>query len=143
VKYIKNTTAILKEEYSGDIPNTVESLCRLPGVGPKMAHLCMNIGWGIVTGIGNIAGFQEFTVKLLTPTSPGVDTHVHRISNRLGWVNSKNPEDTRKQLEDWLPKEYWDEVNHLLVGFGQTLCRPVHPRCGDCLNKDTCPSAFK
>jgi hypothetical protein len=52
VKYIKNTAAILKEEYSGDIPNTVEDLCRLPGVGPKMAHLCMNIGWGIVTGIG-------------------------------------------------------------------------------------------
>jgi endonuclease III len=143
VKYIKNTTAILKEEYSGDIPNTVESLCRLPGVGPKMAHLCMNIGWGIVTGIGNIFGFQECTIKLLMPTSTGVDTHVHRISNRLGWVNSKNPEDTRKQLEDWLPKEYWDEVNHLLVGFGQTLCRPVHPRCGDCLNKDSCPSAFK
>ncbi|XP_059481417.1 endonuclease III-like protein 1 [Neocloeon triangulifer] len=124
VRHIKATTAVLAEKYNGDIPNTVKDLCSLPGVGPKMAHLCMNIGWGIVTGIG-------------------VDTHVHRISNRLGWVKSKNPEDTRKQLEDWLPQELWDEVNHLLVGFGQTICRPVNPRCGECLNKDTCPAAFK
>lgn len=144
MKYIKNTTAILKEEYSGDIPNTVESLCRLPGVGPKMAHLCMNIGWGIVTGIGNFFYISAYgTINLIMSFVLGVDTHVHRISNRLGWVKSKMPEDTSKQLEDWLPREFWDEVNHLLVGFGQTLCRPVHPRCGDCLNKDSCPSAFR
>ncbi|XP_065347818.1 endonuclease III-like protein 1 [Cloeon dipterum] len=124
VRHIKATTSVLADKYKGDIPQSVDELCSLPGVGPKMAHLCMNIAWGIVTGIG-------------------VDTHVHRISNRLGWVNSKQPEDTRKQLEDWLPKDLWDEVNHLLVGFGQTICRPVNPRCAECLNKDTCPAAFK
>uniref|UniRef100_A0A1B6LA97 Endonuclease III homolog n=1 Tax=Graphocephala atropunctata TaxID=36148 RepID=A0A1B6LA97_9HEMI len=121
VKYIKAATQVLKDEYNGDIPDTVEKLCKLPGVGPKMAHLCMNVGWKTVTGIG-------------------VDTHVHRISNWLGWVrDTRTPEQTRAQLEDWLPEELWSEVNHLLVGFGQTICRPVGPQCATCLNSELCP----
>lgn len=124
VQYIKRTTRILKDTYNGDIPNTIKDLCQLPGVGPKMAHLCMSCAWNEVTGIG-------------------VDTHVHRISNRLGWVKktTKTPENTRIALESWLPKELWREVNHLLVGFGQTICRPIGPHCDSCLNKTTCPSA--
>lgn len=121
--YLKKVAQILKDKYNGDIPNTVEDLCSLPGVGPKMAHLCMNEAWKIVTGIG-------------------VDTHVHRIAARLGWVPSKGiktPEDTRKALESWLPKEYWSEINHLLVGFGQTICTPVGPKCDKCHNQDLCP----
>ncbi|KAJ8889124.1 hypothetical protein PR048_008618 [Dryococelus australis] len=122
VKFIKKTSQILKEEYNEDIPDSVQKLCQLPGVGPKMAHLCMNIAWGLLTGIG-------------------VDTHVHRISNRLGWVQTttKTPEATRVALESWLPRELWDEVNHLLVGFGQQVCRPVGPACSTCLNRDLCP----
>lgn len=125
VQYIKRTSAILLDKYNGDIPDTVEKLCELPGVGPKMAHLCMNCAWGVVTGIG-------------------VDTHVHRISNRLGWVPhpTKNPEETRKALEDWLPSDLWSEVNHLLVGFGQQICRPVGPHCTTCLNVEICPYAL-
>ena len=75
----------------------------------------------------------------------GVDTHVYRISNRLGWlkVQSKNPEETRKGLEDWLPSELWREVNFMLVGFGQTICTPLRPKCGECLNKDICPTGVK
>jgi endonuclease-3 len=69
----------------------------------------------------------------------GVDTHVHRISNRLGWVESKTPEDTRLQLEDWLPPEYWREVNHLMVGYGQLLCKPIGPMCSTCPVRDLCP----
>ncbi|TNN69439.1 Endonuclease III-like protein 1 [Liparis tanakae] len=86
VKYLKLTSAMLQKEFSGDIPDSVEGLVRLPGVGPKMAHLAMDIAWDKVSGIG-------------------VDTHVHRISNRLGWLKkpSKNPEETRKALEEWLP----------------------------------------
>ena len=86
MEYIRKTTEILKEQ-GGDIPRTVEGLCKLPGVGPKMAYLVMKCAWDDVCGIG-------------------VDTHVHRISNRLGWVKktTKNPEDTRKALEDWLPR---------------------------------------
>ncbi|KAK3911944.1 Endonuclease III-like protein 1 [Frankliniella fusca] len=124
VQYIKRTSIILRDKYMGDIPDTVEKLCELPGVGPKMAHLCMNCAWGVVTGIG-------------------VDTHVHRISNRIGWVPrpTKNPEETRKALEDWLPSDLWSEVNHLLVGFGQQICRPVGPHCSTCLNVAICPYA--
>ncbi|XP_045485639.1 endonuclease III-like protein 1 [Pieris rapae] len=123
VKYIKKTTQTLKEQYNSDIPDSAEKLCKLNGVGPKMAHICMKVAWNKVTGIG-------------------VDTHVHRISNRIGWVKNPTatPEDTRKALQSWLPFELWSEVNHLMVGFGQTICLPIGPNCDECLNKDICPS---
>lgn len=75
----------------------------------------------------------------------GVDTHVHRISNRIGWVKkpTPTPEDTRKALQFWLPFELWSEVNHLMVGFGQTICTPISPICNECLNRDICPSSGK
>lgn len=75
----------------------------------------------------------------------GVDTHVHRISNRIGWVKkpTATPEDTRKSLQTWLPFDLWSDVNHLLVGFGQTICLPVGPMCHECLNRDICPSSDK
>uniref|UniRef100_A0A3Q3S5A0 Endonuclease III-like protein 1 n=1 Tax=Mastacembelus armatus TaxID=205130 RepID=A0A3Q3S5A0_9TELE len=114
---------IITKEFAGDIPKCVEGLVRLPGVGPKMAHLAMDIAWDQVSGIG-------------------VDTHVHRISNRLGWLRkpTKNPEETRKALEEWLPRELWSEINWLLVGFGQQVCLPVSPLCSVCLNQHSCPS---
>jgi len=87
---------------------------------------------------------DSFSVKLsYLCCFTGVDTHVHRISNRIGWVprQTKNPEETRKALEDWLPSELWSEVNHLLVGFGQQICRPVGPHCDSCLNVQLCPYA--
>ncbi|XP_069503427.1 endonuclease III-like protein 1 isoform X2 [Ambystoma mexicanum] len=124
VKYIKQTTEILKQQYSSDIPDNLADLVKLPGIGPKMAHLIMDIAWNNVSGIG-------------------VDTHVHRISNRLRWVpkETKTPEETRINLENWLPRELWSEMNWLLVGFGQQICLPVSPRCAACLNKDVCPAA--
>ncbi|XP_050824728.1 endonuclease III-like protein 1 isoform X1 [Gopherus flavomarginatus] len=126
VKYIKQTTAILKQQYGSDIPSTVKELVKLPGVGPKMAHLVMDIAWKNVTGIG-------------------VDTHVHRVSNRLKWVKkeTKTPEETRVALEDWLPRDLWSEINWLLVGFGQQICQPVNPRCRECLNRHICPAATR
>ena len=123
-KYIKKTCEILKEKYNNDIPDNVEELIQLPGVGPKMAYLVMNIAWKKQTGIG-------------------VDTHVHRISARLGWTDPKlckTPEQTRRSLEDWLPRDRWTEINWLLVGFGQQVCLPLHPRCGECLNRQLCPT---
>lgn len=125
--YLKKVAAILDEQYKGDIPDSIEALCKLPGVGPKMAHLCMLEAWNIVTGIG-------------------VDTHVHRIAARLNWVPKtgiKTPEDTREALESWLPRDYWREINHLLVGLGQTVCLPVGPKCHECYNNLICPSAGK
>ncbi|XP_076246709.1 nth-like DNA glycosylase 1 [Calliopsis andreniformis] len=126
VEYIKRTSVILMDKYESDIPKTIKELCELPGVGPKMAHICMQIAWGEVSGIG-------------------VDTHVHRICNRIGWVKkpTKTPEETRVALEEWLPRDQWSEVNHLLVGFGQEICVPRFPKCSECLNKDICPSAGK
>ncbi|XP_029802284.1 endonuclease III-like protein 1 isoform X1 [Suricata suricatta] len=124
VKYIKQTSAILQQRYGGDIPASVAELVALPGVGPKMAHLAMAVAWGTVSGIA-------------------VDTHVHRIANRLGWTRTatKSPEKTRAALEEWLPRELWSEINGLLVGFGQQTCLPVHPRCQGCLNRTLCPAA--
>ncbi|XP_051877793.1 endonuclease III-like protein 1 [Pristis pectinata] len=124
VRYIKQTTAILKEQYGGDIPNTVSGLLRLPGVGPKMAHLIMKLAWGHVSGIS-------------------VDTHVHRIANRLQWLKkeTRTPEESRLALEEWMPRDLWSEINWLLVGFGQQICLPVNPRCSGCLNRDICPAA--
>jgi endonuclease-3 len=113
-EYIKKVTKICKEQYDGDIPPDVESLQKLPGVGPKMAYLCMSTAWNMEVGIG-------------------VDTHVHRISNRLGWIETHKPEQTRIALEKFLPKENWHHVNQLLVGFGQTICTPTYPKCEKCL----------
>ena len=111
--YIKKTSNILDEQYGGDIPDTVEGLMALPGVGPKMAYLCMTSAWSKVLGIG-------------------VDVHVHRITNLLGWNKTKTPEETRKALEAWLPREKWREINPMLVGFGQTICLPVGRKCDKC-----------
>ncbi len=73
----------------------------------------------------------------------GVDVHVHRITNLWGWHKTRTPEETRAALEAWLPKEKWHDINHLLVGFGQTICLPVGRRCGECTLADRglCPSA--
>ncbi|XP_038181929.1 endonuclease III-like protein 1 isoform X2 [Arvicola amphibius] len=124
VKFIKQTTAILQQRYEGDIPASVAELVALPGVGPKMAHLTMAVAWGTVSGIA-------------------VDTHVHRIANRLRWTKkvTKTPEATRTALEEWLPRGLWSEINGLLVGFGQQICLPVHPQCQACLNRALCPAA--
>ncbi|KIX05397.1 uncharacterized protein Z518_06269 [Rhinocladiella mackenziei CBS 650.93] len=112
-KYIKQAATILKQEYNSDIPDTIEGLVRLPGVGPKMAYLCMSAAWGVDQGIG-------------------VDVHVHRITNLWGWHKTKTPEETRMWLEGWLPRDRWHEINKMLVGLGQTVCLPVGRRCGEC-----------
>ncbi|KAJ3317510.1 hypothetical protein HDV06_001510 [Boothiomyces sp. JEL0866] len=118
--YLQKTAKILLEKYNGDVPNNLKEMLDLPGVGPKMAYLAMQECWNMVEGIG-------------------VDTHVHRICNRLGWTKSKSPEQTRAQLEQWLDKKYWSEVNVLLVGYGQVLCKPVNPMCGSCPVARLCP----
>ena len=123
-RYIKAAAEILRDKFNGDIPDTIEGLTSLPGVGPKMAYLCMSSAWGRTLGIG-------------------VDVHVHRITNLWGWHKTKTPEETRAALEAWLPQEKWHEINHLLVGFGQTICTPVGRDCSTCAlsEKGLCPSA--
>ncbi|KAI1271233.1 DNA glycosylase [Xylaria sp. FL0933] len=126
-KYLQQAAAICRDAHGGDIPDTIEGLVSLPGVGPKMAHLCLSAAWGRTEGIG-------------------VDVHVHRITNLWRWHGtggSKNPEDTRVKLESWLPRDRWREINTLLVGLGQTVCLHVGRRCGDCELglKGLCPAA--
>ncbi|KAI9742161.1 MAG: DNA N-glycosylase and apurinic/apyrimidinic (AP) lyase [Claussenomyces sp. TS43310] len=112
-RYIKATAEVLRDVWGGDIPDSVEGLTSLPGVGPKMAYLCLSTAWGRDEGIG-------------------VDVHVHRITNLWGWHKTKGPEETRVALQAWLPRERWHEINWLLVGFGQTVCLPVGRKCGEC-----------
>ncbi|KAI3964754.1 hypothetical protein MKW92_017606 [Papaver armeniacum] len=128
---LKKVAKICLQKYGGDIPSSLEELLALPGIGPKMAHLVMNVAWDNVQGIC-------------------VDTHVHRICNRLGWVSkpgtgqkTSTPEGTRESLQLWLPREEWVAINPLLVGFGQTICTPLRPRCEMCGVNSLCPSAFK
>ncbi|EAY16825.1 HhH-GPD superfamily base excision DNA repair protein [Trichomonas vaginalis G3] len=119
--YIIEAAKICHEKYNDDIPKTLKELTSFNGVGVKMGTLAMAHCWGEQIGIG-------------------VDVHVHRISNLLGWVKTKKPDDTELALQKILPKEIWSEVNHTLVGFGQTICDAKKPKCDECPIKDTCPA---
>lgn len=117
---IKEISRILLEEYNGRVPDEMETLLKLPGVGRKTANCVL-------------------AHAFLKEDALAVDTHVHRISNRLGLVATKNPEETEIELKKALPQKYWRHVNILLVKFGQNVCRPVSPRCGICVLNDICP----
>ena len=105
-KYIKRATEILAEKHGSKVPPNVADVLALPGVGPKMAFILFNVAFDAPIGIG-------------------VDTHVHRIANQLGWAKGKTPEHTRVQLESWLPREKWSDINVLLVGIGQMMQQPA------------------
>lgn len=117
-KKIKEVCNLLLEEYDGIVPDNIESLLMLPSVGRKTANCVLVFGFG-------------------KPAIP-VDTHVHRISNRLGLVRTQTPERTEMALQDVLPKKYWLDINHMLVRFGQMVCRPINPKCGICPITDLC-----
>ena len=109
---IKEVAGIIIEQYGGRVPNSVDELTTLPGVGRKTANLVLNLGFGL--------------------PAICVDTHVHRISNRFGWVATKTPHQTELALEAILPRQHWIEINELLVGYGQKVCAPISPRCSEC-----------
>lgn len=117
-RHIKELSRRIVENYNGKTPETLEELLRLPGVGRKTANCVL------------VYGFNK-------PAIP-VDTHVHRISNRLGWAASKIPEGTERQLTGMIPKKYWIKLNNLMVKFGQKTCRPVNPKCDACPIKAYC-----
>jgi endonuclease III len=123
-KYITQTAIILQCNYDGKVPREYNEVIALPGVGPKMANLFFQAADNRVIGIG-------------------VDTHVHRISQRFGWVPStvKSPEDTRKCLESWLPRECWADVDFDFVTLGQDFCDAKYPGCEMCCLRGLCPYA--
>lgn len=111
-KQIKDICLKLIKEYKSQVPNTLEQLLEFKGVGRKTANLVLALG------------FQQNAIC--------VDIHVHRISNRLGIVNTKTPEQTEFALMSKINKVYWQKINNLMVAFGQTICRPVSPKCTIC-----------
>jgi endonuclease III len=119
-EHVKATAAILETRYGGVVPSTLEELVTLPGVGRKTATLVM------------ILAFQSGQHIC-------VDTHVHRISNRLGWVQTKLPEQTEQALYLNTDPRWWPLLNLYLVTWGQNVCRPVYPRCGECAIAAVCP----
>ncbi|MHB9027331.1 MAG: endonuclease III domain-containing protein [Candidatus Latescibacterota bacterium] len=109
---IKDVSKVLLEKYGGRVPDTLEELLSLNGVGRKTANLVL------------IDAFGKEGIC--------VDTHVHRITNRWGYVSTRTPDETEFALREKLPKQYWMEINKLLVPFGQHVCKPVSPHCSHC-----------
>lgn len=103
---------IIVEKYNGKVPDSIDEMCKFRGVGRKTANLVMSLG------------FNEPAIC--------VDVHVHRIFNRLGYIKTKNPEETEFALREKLPKKYWIPINTLLVTHGQNVCKPIKPQCDIC-----------
>ena len=118
-KRLIEISRILLDRYAGEVPDDMDDLTALPGVGRKTANLVL------------VEGFKIPAIC--------VDTHVHRISNRIGYVKTRTPEQTEMALRKKLPKRHWIRYNELLVAFGQVVCRPVSPFCSRCPVADMCP----
>jgi endonuclease III len=118
--HVRQTCRILTERFDGRVPDTMEQLLTLPGVGRKTANLVLILSF---RSRRNIC----------------VDTHVHRISNRLGWVKTRTPEETEHALYANTSARWWPYINLYLVTWGQNVCRPVYPLCGRCVVADLCP----
>lgn len=119
---IKEVSKIIMNDYNGNVPEDFEELINLPGVGAKTANCVLVYGFNI-------------------PAIP-VDTHVHRIPNRLGWVRTKKPEETEKALRKIIPKDQWLRINRIFVKFGQQVCVPINPKHSVCPIEDICPQDF-
>ena len=116
---IRQISEILVSEYDGKVPSDAGLLMQLPGVGIKTANLTLNLGFGI--------------------DAICVDCHVHQISNRLGWIETKTPEESEKALQPVMPRRFWIPLNELLVSYGQEVCTSVSPKCSMCPENRSCP----
>lgn len=119
-RHVKATSELLLEKFGGRVPGTMEELLTLPGVGRKTANLVLILAFN-------------------SRKSICVDTHVHRISNRLGWIKTNTPEETEEALYQRTERQWWPLINLYLVTWGQNVCRPVYPRCDDCVLDSLCP----
>ncbi len=119
---IKEVSKVLLDNYNGKVPKDFEDLISLPGVGAKTANCVL------------VYAFKEAAIP--------VDTHVHRISNRLGWVKTVKPEQTEKALKEVVPKSLWIQINRIFVRFGQEICLPLRPKCDICPVEKMCSKDF-
>lgn len=118
--HVKQTCDQIMTRFGGQVPSTMEELLTLPGVGRKTANLVLILAHRSASNIC-------------------VDTHVHRISNRLGWVSTRTPDETERALYAVSHKKWWPVINRYLVTWGQNVCKPVYPLCGICVIADLCP----
>jgi endonuclease III len=118
-RFVKATCEVLVTKFAGQVPQTLDELVTLPGVGRKTANLVMILAF---------ASQQNICV----------DTHVHRIANRMGWVTTRDPNETELALYDVIEQRWWPFINLYLVTWGQNVCRPVYPRCGACALRPLC-----
>ena len=122
-KYVIGTARRLVDTFGGKVPATIEELLSFPGVGRKVANCVL------------VYAFEKAAIP--------VDTHVHRVSNRLGWVATKAPDQTERALASLLPRRHWLEVNELLVAHGKAVCLPRRPKCLQCEVAPLCPKGRK
>jgi len=118
-RQLQEISRIIIKEYGGNVPNEIDELLKLPGVGRKTANLVL------------IEGFQKPAIC--------VDTHVHRVSNRIGYVKTKTADKTEAALRKKLPLRHWIRFNEFLVAFGQSICKPISPLCSNCPINHACP----
>lgn len=118
-KHLRALPDVLSKRFNGKVPETIDELCELPGVGRKTANLVSTVA------------FDRYGIC--------VDVHVHRISNRLGYVDTKTPLETEMALREKLPRRYWKTWNSHLVSYGQTVCTPTNPWCSKCPIAQHCP----
>jgi endonuclease-3 len=116
---LQHVSRVLIDEFDSKVPDKKQELLSIKGIGPKTANIVLAFAFG----------------QQVLP----IDTHCHRIPNRLGWVETKTPEKTEKVLEKILPKKYWNEFNGIFVLFGKTICQPISPWCSKCPVKGYCP----
>ena len=119
-RHVKATCRMLVEQFDGRVPSTMEELLTLPGVGRKTANLVLILAFKSAKNIC-------------------VDTHVHRISNRMGWVSTRTPDETEQALYAATDERWWPIINLYLVTWGQNVCRPIRPRCEECVIQELCP----
>lgn len=118
-RVLQSVSKELIDKFNSKVPSTREELLSIKGIGPKTANIVLAFAYG----------------KDVLP----IDVHCHRIPNRLGWIKTKNPEQTERELEKVLPKKYWQEFNAIFVQFGQTICQPISPWCSKCPINKYCP----
>jgi endonuclease-3 len=123
-KNIKNAGRMLVEKFGSQVPNTMEEIVQLPGVARKTANIVLSNAYGVIEGIA-------------------VDTHVRRLSKRLGLTENKNPDNIEKGLMQIVPKSHWKRITDLLIFHGRNVCIARKPKCDSCVLNRLCPSAFK